>query len=76
MVEAIGDEWSSDTGGEKMWEMLRDGVKRSAEKVLGWEKRQQPECLSDSFVDLENLISKRSILFSKWLGTHDHRERQ
>ena len=76
VVEAVGDKWSSDGGGEKMWEMLSDGVKKSAEKVFGWEKRLQPEWFRDSFVDLKKLISKRNLLFSKWLGTHHHRDRQ
>ena len=53
-----------------MWEMLRDGMKRSAEKVLGWEECRQPEWFRDSFVDLEKLISNRNLLFSKWLSAH------
>ena len=36
VVVAVGDERSSYTGGENMWEMLHGGV---AEKVLGWEKQ-------------------------------------
>ena len=61
VVESVGDKWSSDAGGEKMCEILLDGVKKSAEKVLGWEKRRQPEWLRDSFVDLEKLISKHNL---------------
>ena len=74
--EAVGDKWSSDAGGENMWEMLRDGVKKSAEKVLGWEKRRQPEWFRDSSVDLEIAYLEAQSFVFEVVGHTPCRDRQ
>ncbi len=47
-------------------------MKKSAEMVLGWEKRRQPDCIDQ----LGGLIQKRNALFARWLKTRCDRDRQ
>ena len=56
--------------------MFKCGLRSSAEKCLGWENRKQPDWFKDSFEDLNKLIINCNLLFTKWLSTSHHSDRQ
>ena len=74
--EAVSGEWCSEAGGNRKWELFRDGSRSSAEKCLGWENRRQPDWFKDNFEDLQKLIMNHNLLFAKWLSTGYHSDRQ
>ncbi len=76
VVDEVNREWSADVGGERKWKQLESGMKKSAEMVLGWEKRRQPDWFLDSIDQLRGLIQKRNALFARWLKTRCDRDRQ
>ena len=43
---------------------------------LGWERRKQPDWFPENIITLSEAISKCNRLFSKWLSTQHHRDRQ
>ena len=49
---------------------------RAAEDLLGWENGRQPDWFQENITVLQQLIMKRNKLFSQWLKTHHHSDRQ
>ena len=72
-MEAVRMEWSSEAEGERKWGVLRDGMKRAAERILGWETGLQ---FQDNISKLEELILKCNVLFVRWLKTNYQRDRR
>ena len=73
--EEIGD-WRSEVTGLQKWEAIRDGLVNAAETTLGHEKRNQPDWFKENETILRKHIDKRNLLFSKWLRTQHHIDRQ
>lgn len=74
-MDVVSGKWNSEAEGGKKWEMLRESMKETAERVLGWEKRRQPDWFQDN-KKLKDLILKCNVLFKKWLRTHSDKDRQ
>ena len=74
--ESIVREWKTEENGIRKWEIMRDGMMTAAERVLGWESRRQPDWFQENVTTLKQLITKRNQLFSQWLKTHHHSDRQ
>ena len=49
---------------------------KAAENAVGYEKRRQPDWFKESETTLRKCIDKRNNLFSQWLRTHHHSNRQ
>ena len=41
---------------------LRDSMKESAERILGWERHQQPDWFRDNKIKLDDFIRKHNIV--------------
>ena len=39
----MNNKWDDDLNGSDMWDVIRDGMKDTAQQVLGWESRKQPD---------------------------------
>ena len=76
VFDTVSAQWESGLDGMKKWSILRDSLTSAAEKVLGWEKRWQPDWFSDNICVLEQLIQRRNMLFARWLKSHSQRDRQ
>ena len=74
--EAVDGKWNVEVSGASKWEVIRDGLTKAAENVLGWEGRRQPDWFQENIANLQELIRKRNRLFTKWLRTHHHSDRQ
>lgn len=74
--EAIVGKWKNMENGVRKWEIMRDGMVSAAESVLGWENRRQPDWFQENITVLQQLITKRNKLFSQWMKTHHHSDRQ
>ncbi len=74
--EEVEGKWKNEADVEEKWEVIRDGLTKAAESVLGWEGRKQPDWFQENITTLQELISKRNHLFAKWLRTHHHSDRQ
>ena len=69
MCELVNNKWNDDLNGSDMWEVIRDGMKETAQEVLGWERRKQPDWFRHNSKDLEELIAKRNKHFKQWLNS-------
>ena len=58
--------------GSIKWEIMRNSLTESAVRVLGHENRRQPDWFQENIIILKQLITKRNVLFAKWLRTHHH----
>ena len=58
------------------WRVIKEGLNKAAEAVLGQEKRRSPDWFQDNIHTLETLITKQNDLFSRWLRTHSPTDRQ
>ena len=43
VYELVNNKWDDDLNGSDMWDAIRDGMKETAQQVLGWESRKQPD---------------------------------
>ena len=76
VVHLVKSRWDDDADGLTKWNVVRDGLLDASTTMLGLSKRYQP----DWFVEAENvlrpLIDRRNNLFSLWLRSSNHRDRQ
>ena len=52
-----------------MWDVIRDGMKETAQEVLGWERRKQPDWFWQNGKDLEEWTAKQNKHFKEWLNS-------
>ena len=57
-------------------ECLRDGFVNTGKALLGRDCRHQPDWYKNSAYSLKPLITSRNTLFSQWLRSQCHRDRQ
>ena len=63
VYELVNNKWDDDLNGSDMWDVIRDGMKETAQEVLGWERRKQPDWFQHNSKDLEEWIAKRNKHF-------------
>ena len=56
--DEIKGKWNSADGAQRKWEVIRDSVTNTAEKVLGRERRKHPDWFLDNLPLLQQLIQK------------------
>ena len=76
VLREVTQDWRQEASGERKWRVIKEGLTKAAETVLGQEKRRSPDWFQDNIHTLETLITKRNDLFSRWLGTRGPTDRQ
>ena len=76
VLREVTTEWKQEDSGERKWRVIKEGLNKAAEVVLGQEKRRQPDWFRDNIHTLETIITKRNDLFSRWLRTCCPTDRQ
>ena len=56
VFDTVSAQWESEHDGMKKWSILCDSLTSAAEKVLGWEKRRQPDWFKDNIRVLGQMI--------------------
>ena len=54
---------------EEKWESLKAGLCETAESVLGYETRRQPDWFRESEADIKPLLERWTRLYTLWLST-------
>ena len=73
---AVEEDWREEVSGKQKWKTIRDSVGKAAENAVGYEKRRQPDWFKESETTLRKCTDKSNNLFSQWLRTHHHSDRQ
>ena len=60
VCELVNIKWNDDLNGSDMWDVIRDGMKETAQEFLGWKRRKQADWFQHNSKDLEELIAKRN----------------
>ena len=55
---------------------MKAGLCETAESVLGYETRRQPDWFRESEADLKPLLERRTRLYTLWLSTARERDRK
>ena len=76
VLREVTQNWRQEASGERKWTVIKEGLNKAAEAVLGQEKRRSPDWFQDNTHTLETLITKRNDLFSRWLRTRSPTDRQ
>ena len=76
VLREVTQDWRQEASGERKWSVIKEGLNKAAEVVLGQEKRQSPDWFQDNIHTLETLITKRNDLFSRWLRTRSPTDKQ
>ena len=76
VLREVTQNWRQEASGERKWTVIKEGLNKAAEDVLGQEKRRSPDWFQDNIHTLETLITKRNDLFSRWLRTRSPTDRQ
>lgn len=61
--------WNSEGSIEENWASMKLAMCKTAEVVIGTEKRKHPDWFRESETTLKTLFEERSKLYVKWLST-------
>ena len=59
----------SDSTIEDKWSALWDALKETADSVLGYEGKKQPDWYSESIDTIEPALKQRNECYQRWLAT-------
>ena len=76
VYERVKELWNGGGSVEEKWESVKSGLCETAESVLGYETRRQPDWLRESEADLKPLLERRTRLYTLWLSTARERDRK
>jgi len=76
VVERGAPLWDKDMSVMNKWNVLRDGCVNAGNELLGRDCRRQPDWYKDSVCTLQPQIASRNALFTQWLQSWCHRDRQ
>ena len=76
VLREVTQNWRQEASGERKWRVIKEGLNKAAEAVLGQEKRRSSDWFQDNTHTLETLITKQNDLSSRWLRTHSPTDRQ
>ena len=72
----VEESWPTDGDGtvEEKWSVLRDALKETAESILGYEGKKQPDWYSESADIIEPALKHRSECCQRWIASGQARE--
>ena len=76
VVGLVRSKWNDDADGLTKWNCIREGLLDASNTLLGLSRRHQPDWFTEAEDVLRPLIDKRNKLFSVWLQSQSHRDRQ
>ena len=72
----IKSKWNENMPAGKTWAVLKDGILESGRTILGIDGRRQPDWFRDNSAILKPLLSLWNALFTRWLQSQCHQDRQ
>ena len=60
VCELVDNKWDDDLNGSDAWDVIRDGMKKTAQEVLGWERRKQPDWFRHNSKGLEEWMQSET----------------
>ena len=76
VVSLVRSNWNDDADGLTKWNIIRDRLLDASNTMLGLSRRHQPDWFTKAEDVLRPLIDKRNKLFSLWLQSQNHQDRQ
>ena len=70
------EEWRGKANGNQKRSATRESVIKVASRTLGYEQGKQPDWFKENEPHLKKIIDKRNNLFSKWLRSNQHSDKQ